>query len=260
MNSKDIKRYLGGMVFGLRLHRFFFKDKAVIAVFHRVNNNIPENPITCDIELFTQFCAFFKRYFNIISLSELLDRIESGRSISGCLVVTFDDGYLDNFENAAPILKEFDIPACFFIATDFIGTQRVPDWDKKWGVESEWMTWDHVKSLSSDGFEIGAHTKNHVDLGVVEGDDARDEIQESRLALERQLGKDIDLFSFPFGRESQFSESNRSLVKELRFRCSPSAYGGIVRPNDDPFRMRRHPISPWHESVWQFGFELLQEG
>lgn len=259
MNAKNLKGVLGKLVYSLSLHKLFLINKAVVVTFHRVNDSIEKNPITCEEGLFEEFCVFFKSHFNVISLSELLDRLESKRSISGCLVITFDDGYLDNFEIAAPILRRHHLPACFFIASDFIGTDKITAWDREWGIKSEWMTWDNVRFLSSEGFEIGAHTKNHVDLGLVEGKDALEEIQGSRKALEEELNRKVDLFSFPFGRENQLSESNRALVKELNFRCSPSAYGGIVKGSSDPFRMRRQPVSPWHESVWQFGFEVLRE-
>src|ERR1051325_1885648 len=95
--------------------------------------------------------------------------------------------------------------ACFLIRTDFIGSTRVPFWDAELGIESRWMSWDDVRSLNARGFEIGAHTMNHVDLGVVQGAEAVREIVGSRQRLTRELGEETPLFSYPFGRADQMT-------------------------------------------------------
>jgi peptidoglycan/xylan/chitin deacetylase (PgdA/CDA1 family) len=117
------------------------------------------------------------------------------------------------------------------------------------------MTWDQVSALRSKGFEIGSHTRNHVDLGVVTGDAAKEEILGGREKLSEALGEDIDLFSYPYGRANQITEDNRQLVKDHGFSCCLSAHGGSVRPGDSPFRLLRTPISQWHRSPEQFGLE-----
>ena len=123
---------------------------------------------------------------------------------------------------------------------------------------SEMCIRDRIRELRAQNFELGAHTCNHVDLGVVSLEEARREIVGSRERLEAELGESIDLFTYPFGHARSITEECRELVRSLGFRCCPSAYGGIVRPGTDPFRMERQPISPWHLSPWQFGFELMR--
>ncbi len=233
------------------------RNKAVVVLFHRVDDSLRPNPCTCTESFFRAFCRLAQRHFSVISLGELLDRIAADEDVGGRMVITFDDGYEDNLTHAAPILAEFGLPACFFLATGFIETSYVPWWDEAWGTASRWMTWDQVRQLRLLGHEIGAHTCHHVDLSEVHGKEARAEIENSKKVLEDQLGEAINLFSYPYGRKEQITEGNRDMVRQLGFRCCPSAYGGVVRPGQDPFYLLREPISPWYRAPYQFAFEFL---
>ncbi|HEY2806659.1 MAG TPA: polysaccharide deacetylase family protein [Gemmatimonadales bacterium] len=257
MIKRRIKAFLGWLAFHSGLHRRLIGDRAIVALFHRVDDRYGGNPISCTTREFRGFLRFFGKFFTVITLQELLDRIASGKSVAGCLVITFDDGYLDNHRDAAPELRRQGLPACFFIATDFIGSQRVPWWDEELGIRSEWMSWDQVRALKSQGFEIGAHTMNHVDLGVVKGDEAEKEIVGSGERLHRELDAPVPFFTYPYGRPHQITEENRELVRRAGFSCCLSAFGGTVTRRDDAFRLKRTPVSPWHISPYQFGFETM---
>lgn len=256
MVRRRLKSWLGSALFLTGAHRPFFRDRAVIVVFHRVSDDVPPNPITCTTVQFSAYCDLFARYFDVVSIGELFRRMDAGESMGGCLAITFDDGYLDNATVAAPELKRRGLPACFFIATEFIGTRRIPWWDAEWGIASEWMNWDQVRALPDAGFEIGGHTLNHVDLGRVTEEEARREITGCRQRLEQELGRPVRLFSYPYGRRNQITDANRALVEEAGFMCCMSAHGGSVHAGDDRFRLLRTPISPWHISPMQLAFEL----
>jgi len=75
-------------------------------------------------ERFRGQLEMFRRRRRVVALAELLEALRSGTDTRGMLAITFDDGYLDNFTCAAPILAEFRMPATFFIATGFIGNER----------------------------------------------------------------------------------------------------------------------------------------
>ena len=254
--KRRVKALLGWLLFRSGAYQRFFRDKAVVVLFHRVDDRYPGDPITCGTDAFREFCDFFQRHFTVVPLRTLIAKLRSGDDVSRHLVISFDDGYLDNRAAANELLLR-RIPACFFIATEFIGSNKVPAWDSRAGIRSEWMTWADVRSLRDSGFELGAHTKNHVDLGAVSGEEAREEIAGSGRRLSAEAGVPIDLFSYPFGRREQITEANREIVREAGYICCPSAYGGVVRKGDDPFRMCRTPISPWHLSPYQFGFEAM---
>lgn len=128
---------LGRLLFHCGLYKGLTRGKALIALFHRVDDRLVGNPISCTSREFRAYCEFFARHFRVVSLGELLHRLERGSDISRHLVITFDDGYLDNYEVAAGELIRLGLPACFFIATGVIGTRRVPWWDAEPGIESE---------------------------------------------------------------------------------------------------------------------------
>jgi peptidoglycan/xylan/chitin deacetylase (PgdA/CDA1 family) len=252
---RRLKGGLGAALFASGLHRLALRNRGLVAVFHRVDARYPGDPITVSPEFFTRCCAFFAARFTVVGFGQFVEMLQAGASLGGHLAITFDDGYRDNHAVAAPILERFRLPACFFVSSGFIGTEDTPDWDRRAGVVSEWMDWVAVRDLHRRGFEIGSHTAHHVDLGLVHGDEARREILDGRAALEQGIGGPVRLFSYPFGRREQISEANREFVRESGFSCCASAYGGTVASGSDPFRLRRFPVSNWHLSVGQYGFE-----
>lgn len=244
-------------LYRLGLHRPRLKGVATVVAFHRVDDHLADDPISCSVHRFRQFCRFFRAYFDVVPLSEILRRLREGVALDGALAITLDDGYRGNFTVVAPTLREFGLPASFFIATDFIGTDAVPYWDRELGVQTRWMNWDQVRELDAMGFEIGAHTRSHENLAALSGENLRGEIREAKARLEQELGRPVDLFSYPFGETEHMSEDARTLVKELGFSCCLSAYGGFISAADDPFDLRRVPISHWYSDEWQFGFEAV---
>lgn len=252
-----VKTLLGWGLFVSGLHRLLFRGRAVIVLFHRVDDRYQGNPITRTRAEFERFIRFFRQYFDVVTLSELLEALRSGQDLSGKLVVTFDDGYRDNAEVAAPIMERHGVRGCFFVATDFIGTDATPWWDLDGNIESEWMSWDQVRQLRRAGHEIGAHTETHADLGITVGEAAHAEIAEGRARLERELGEPVTLFAYPFGARRQLTKGNLALVKAAGFQCCLSAFGGIVPQGCDPYDLQRTPMSPWFVTPYQFGFDLL---
>lgn len=233
-------------------------DTAVVVLFHRVTRRRDDNSLTCDERRFDEFCGLFRRYFDVVPLGGLLDDLEAGRDVGGKLVITFDDGYLDNYTLARPILERHALPCCFFIATRFIDSDHVAWWDEERGERSEWMSWEQVSELAEGGFEIGAHTRHHVDLGTTPPSEAREEIEGSGRDIQERLGLEADLFSFPYGRREHITEENRALIREAGFRCCLSAFGGTVESGTSPFHVPRMPISDWYVSPYHFAFHAVR--
>lgn len=251
-----MKHLLGQTLFASHLNAVLLRNAAVIVAFHRVDNADRSDTLTVDARMFERYCMFFRRHFRVVSLREIVQKLERGLEPNRELAITFDDGYRDNYDNAMPVLEKLSLPATFFVVSQWVGTDVVPRWDERRGVRHPWMTWDQVRSLHRRGFEIGAHTQHHVDLGQVDANEARDEIVGARLSLERQLASRVDLFAYPYGGRNNITNSNRALVKAARFRCCCSNFGGVNGPDTDPFDLLRIPISPWYASPHQFGFDV----
>ncbi len=130
--SNIIRRMVALLYYAIANHRKAHAGKVLILMYHRV---LAEQDKTIKYiqpgmyvttSSFTQQMEFVKKFYNVISLDTLLILLETNaldKSKAYC-VVTFDDGWLDNYQNAFPILKKNNIPATVFLATKFIGVNR----------------------------------------------------------------------------------------------------------------------------------------
>lgn len=234
-----------------------FPSKMVIVTFHRVNGWMDADDITSSPAKFEQFCSFFREHFRIVPLTEQVAGCRELRDMGGTLSITFDDGYRDNFDVAAPILRRLGLPATFFVATGFIGTDYKPPWDGHLCQPAGWMSWDQVRALRDEGFDIGAHTDTHADLGKVDAEAARAELATCRAKLQHELGSPVTLFAYPFGGRDNISPVSLRLVREAGFECCLSAFGGVNPPIADPFHLNRISINEWFATPHQLGFELI---
>ena len=250
------KHLLGHGLFATRLDAMFLRHSAVVVMLHRVRETDGSDGLTIDVPTFERYCRFFRRYFRVLPLGAIVAGLEQGVLPDRALAITFDDGYLDNFENAAPVLHNLGLPATFFVVTQWIGSEVVPWWDAARGARYPWMTWNEVHSLARMGFEIGAHTRTHVDLGTTTGALAEEEIRGARVELEDRLGMAVESFAYPYGGRHHVTPANRSLVKAAGFRCCCSGFGGVNDVTTDPYDLRRVPISPRYDSPDQFGFDV----
>jgi peptidoglycan/xylan/chitin deacetylase (PgdA/CDA1 family) len=255
--ARHSKAVAGWIIFRTGLYRALRRNEAVIVVFHRVNDTDRNDPLTYTTRKFEAFVRFFGRFFEVVPLTELLRRLETGVGLAACLAITFDDGYQGNATIAAPILARHGQRACFFVTTNFIGTDYIPWWDARKNIKTRWMSWDQVRSLRTSGHDIGSHTETHPDLGQITTEEARREIGGGSFRLDAELGEHSGLFAYPFGGRGNISEENQLMLKDLGLRCSLSAYGGTVRAGDDPLRLKRITISEWFLSPYHFGFEFI---
>lgn len=89
-------------------------------IFHRVLQEAdPLFPDEVDIQRFDQVCAWLKGWFDVMPLDVAVTRLREGDLPARAAAITFDDGYLDNCQNAMPVLQRHGLTATFFIATDF---------------------------------------------------------------------------------------------------------------------------------------------
>ena len=107
-----------------------------VLIYHRVTEFFPTvNPFTQSMcvspEFFERQLTYLQHHFRVLSLDEIFYRLDQGKSLpAATLAITFDDGYRDNFTCAFPALKQKNMPATFFLSTDFIGSDRPFWWDE----------------------------------------------------------------------------------------------------------------------------------
>jgi peptidoglycan/xylan/chitin deacetylase (PgdA/CDA1 family) len=127
--------------------------------------------------------------YHTVKVMDLLDALD-GRTVlpPNPVVITFDDGWIDGYEGAFPVLQRYGMIASFFISAQWIG-----------GGNSEVMSWAQIQELSRAGMEIGSHTMTHPYLTQLDPDEMAWELQESKALLEEHLGEPVEVLAYPFG-------------------------------------------------------------
>ncbi|MET0026775.1 MAG: polysaccharide deacetylase family protein [Candidatus Thiodiazotropha sp.] len=122
--------YYSGMLSFLKKNKL--SNKSFVLMYHRVlPSSLMESihstgGIVTDVELFSRHLDWLKEEFTILSVPELINIFEQGREIpSGSCVITFDDGWWDNYEFAKPLLEKKAVPAMIFLPYDYIGNDLV---------------------------------------------------------------------------------------------------------------------------------------
>ena len=236
--------YLGfwhlGIQAALRFLRRPRKGRGVILLYHRITD-LADDALTASPRIFAEHLITLRRYYHVVETSRMVDKIREGGVIdSHTVAIHFDDCYRDVYREAAPLIQAAGVSATMFIATGFIDTDRIFEHDKaKYPVRLENLHRSDIPALLTHGFQVGAHTVNHVDLGEISPDEAWKEILESKQCLEEITDEEIRMFSFPFGKERNIRQEVRDLVQKAGFSVLFSAHGGSVSGGSDPYDVPR---------------------
>jgi L-malate glycosyltransferase len=232
------------------------RGKLTVLAYHQVKEPANDNS-TVSPAAFRAQMEFVRRHHRVVSLSEGVAAVTSGRTTERLVAITFDDGYKDNATIAAPILRELGLPACFFVSTEMIGSERPFPHDIEQGRPRQaHMSWADLRTLAADGFEIGSHSATHADFGRIPLAEAEWELRSSRERLMRELGRDIQAFAFPYGhRRNMRADTVAAARREYAICCS--AHGGHNVTPSEPGNIRRIVIST---GVTPLAFEAILEG
>ena len=214
-------------------------SRAAILLYHRVND-YSRDVLTVDTETFAaQLLAISGRY-PLSSTAALVDCIRNRKPLQPTTVaIHFDDCYRDVLTNGAPVLKALRIPACSFINSGYVDTVRSFPHDAGYPFIYQMLRSSDVREWARLGFEIGAHTVNHLDLGSCTVEDATSEIVPCGQDLRKIAGTGIDLFSFPFGQPHNITSPVRRIIRESGYAALFSAHGGFIGPRTDLYDIPR---------------------
>jgi peptidoglycan/xylan/chitin deacetylase (PgdA/CDA1 family) len=205
-------RFLGGKRNGVR-----------ILCYHRVND-IGRDYLTVPVLSFgLQMKFLYQEGYRTVSLDSFL----AGKADEKSVVITFDDGYQDNYEQAYPILREFGFTASIFCVTDCINTEG-------------YLTVEDIRRMSADGFEFGSHTVSHPHLSRLNSEEKWFEISNSKKQLENLVQKKVDFFCYPYG---EYDQESVQLVQAAGYLGACSNHPGANAKKMNPYLLKRTEIA-----------------
>ncbi|MBL7085216.1 MAG: polysaccharide deacetylase family protein [Candidatus Omnitrophica bacterium] len=235
-----------GLVIALSIAGFYFyvssKYVVPILMYHHIDERGEISSLSVSPENFRCQMAFLsRRNYNVISLAQLVQSMQKETKLPrNTVVITFDDGYEDNYTFAYPVLKKYNLPATIFVIVNSIDQEN-------------YLTYAQIKEmLSSKGIiDIGSHS---LAGGYLPGQTVRElesEIGASKLILEAKLNKSIDFFCYPIG---GFSPQIQQLVKKYGYRgaCATNRGKRQTYLNDDIFALKRIKVKDSFPNLFVF--------
>ncbi len=203
--------------------------KVPILMFHHIRDPKPiadkiQHNLSVSPEKFRADLELLKRNgYQAVSIDDL-SRIFSGElQIKKPVVLTFDDGYDDNFTQAFPDIVSAGMTGNFYIITGSVG-------------KPAYMTAGQLKAMEKAGMTIGSHTVAHEDLAIISVDRQTKELAESKTFLKNLLGKNIADLCYPSGK---YSPLTLTIAKQLGYKTGTTTKFGLAELNSDMLQLPR---------------------
>jgi Predicted xylanase/chitin deacetylase len=205
-------------------------DKAVpILMYHSIDYE-KGNELRVPKEVFREQMSYLKQNgYTTLTLDELYDFFINNKPVPNkSIVITFDDGYKDNFENAYPILKEFGFNATIFVITNTVDNDK------------NYLTSEQLKELEANGIDIESHTVNHEQLDKLTYNEQLATLKNSREYIEKVLGKTLKYTAYPFGK---WNDNTIKAVKEAGYSMVFTTVGGWANKSQGIYELHRVYVS-----------------
>jgi peptidoglycan/xylan/chitin deacetylase (PgdA/CDA1 family) len=211
-----------------------------VLTYHHIGDG-PEwfNVSSADFE--KQLMFLRESGYTAVSVMELAEGL-SGRAQlpPRPIVITFDDGYEDNYTAAFPVLARQKLRGTFFVVTGKIG-------------QPEYMRWDQAQKMLDGGMEIGSHTVNHYTLNEISLKELERELLSSRIMLENNLRTSAPIFANPFG---ETAPAVVELLGRTGYRAACSSVVGINHRGGNLFMIRRMSVPRSRFGLWDLRARL----
>jgi peptidoglycan/xylan/chitin deacetylase (PgdA/CDA1 family) len=223
---------------------------AVVLMYHAVGGDAePPSKYVVPTERFRRQMAWLRWTGRpVMTMAELIADLKAGRPPSaGAVVISFDDGYADNYLHALPILRKQGFSATVFVVSSCVGGSM------SWGDDPtlrgrRLLTPQEVDALRAGGCEIGGHSKTHPSLVAISLNDQRDEIGGCRRDLEALSGHPVRTFAYPFG---DFNFDVTEAVRESGYAGACCSRSGVNELGTPLFEIRRVEVRGT-DPLWRF--------
>ena len=204
------------------------KKWLTVLTYHSIGNEIePDETVTP--EEFEKQLQYIKDNYKVISLEDAVEYLQTDiEKVAGSIVITFDDGYSNNYHNAYPLLKKHSFPATIFLISDLINDKG-----------GKYLSQSQIHEMMDNNISFGSHTISHRILAGLSEEDIIREIKGSKDILESQLGNKINSFAYPVGTRADFDDTTVGIVKEYKYTYACSNVYGMNDENSDIFALKR---------------------
>jgi peptidoglycan/xylan/chitin deacetylase (PgdA/CDA1 family) len=231
-----------------------------VLMYHKVND-VAGNPLTMPVSLFDEQMDQLRELgYKVVGLDDVLAHyVERAPLPPQAVLITFDDGYHDNLDNAARVLRKYGYPAVLFVPIGYLDDRHPLPHEERLaseGMLNPTVDWDELGELEREGIRIESHGISHRPLADLEVDEAAREISLSKLRLEERLGRPVRAFSYVKGSEAHYKPVHLSLVRQAGYDVAFTAVSGANSQDTDPLQLRRYNIEPYPPRT----FELVLAG
>jgi peptidoglycan/xylan/chitin deacetylase (PgdA/CDA1 family) len=231
-----------------------------VLMYHKIND-APENSVTVPVSLFDeQMAQLGELGYAAVSLDDVLAYYRDGAELPPrAVLITFDDGYRDNLENAVPILQRHGYPAVLFVPIGYLDGSRPLPHDEHLassGILNRTLQWGDLAGLEAAGVRVESHGIGHRPLADLEVDEAAREITLSKLRLEEALGRPVQAFAYVKGSEAHYRLVHLSLLRQAGYELAFTSISGANGPGTDPLQLHRYNVEPYPPRT----FELVLAG
>jgi peptidoglycan/xylan/chitin deacetylase (PgdA/CDA1 family) len=231
-----------------------------VLMYHKIND-LPGNPTTVPTGVFDEQMALLGELgYRAVDLDAVLAHYLDGSPLPPkAVLITFDDGYRDNLQNAAPILRRCGYPAVLFVPIGYVSSSLPLPHEEPLatrGVINRTLDWDGLRELEQSRIRIESHGIGHRPLADLEVDEAAREIVLSKLRLEDELGRPVRAFAYVKGSEAHYRPVHLSLLRQAGYDVAFTSISGANGPQSDPLQLHRYNVEPYPPRT----FELVLSG
>jgi peptidoglycan/xylan/chitin deacetylase (PgdA/CDA1 family) len=231
----------------------YFNPGIRILMYHRIDNTPKYDQLIVSPINFAKQMEFLAKNYRVISLEQAVTELKNVNNKTAGVVITFDDGYLDNFIEALPILRKYNLPATIFV-TSLFSEQKLSHSRYKNNKQRLHMNWSEIReTLEDSNITIGSHTLSHPFLNKLSDVNSLNEIKQSKQIITEKLNRKINFFCYPSG---NFDKREIKFVKEANYTAATSVAPGLNRFNNTSlFSLKRTEIND-KDSLFDFKLKL----
>jgi len=258
--KNGVYRSIGEAATGAGVVNGIHERTLCVLMYHKVND-LEGNTVTVPIGQFEdQMAQLGELGYTVVGLDDVIAHYVDGTALPAqAVLITFDDGYLDNLENAVPILQRYGYPAVLFVPIGYLGGGRPLPHDEHLatrGIVNRTLDWGQLAELEQAGVRIESHGIGHRPLADLEVDEATREITLSKLRLEHALGRPVRAFAYVKGSEAHYRPVHLSLLRQAGYDVAFTSISGGNGRHTDPLQLHRYNVEPYPPRT----FELVLSG